>query len=141
MSIEKILDRLNRVTKTGHGRWRACCPAHDDKNPSLLLKQNSDGKIGLQCFAGCDGADVLAAIGLTFKHLYPPHLQRNASPHDRTHFNAMDILRCVGHEALVAAVAASNLRNGETLSEKDFERLLLAARRLRNAAEVARHGV
>jgi putative DNA primase/helicase len=37
------------------------CPAHDDRNPSLSLR---DGKRRLLvcCFAGCEARDVLAAL-------------------------------------------------------------------------------
>ncbi len=42
--------------------WLVCCPAHNDRNPSLLLGDGEDGKLLCHCYAGCDGRDVLAAI-------------------------------------------------------------------------------
>ncbi len=50
------------------GRWHgsyglAFCPAHPNtKTPALSLKDGSDGKLLVHCFANCDGADVLAAL-------------------------------------------------------------------------------
>jgi 5S rRNA maturation endonuclease (ribonuclease M5) len=40
----------------------ACCPAHDDRNPSLSLKDADDGRVLVHCHAGCDQARVLAAL-------------------------------------------------------------------------------
>ena len=45
------------------GRWHgqygsARCPAHDDINPSLAIKDAPDGGITVHCFAGCDWRDV-----------------------------------------------------------------------------------
>lgn len=49
------------------GRWSggqgtACCPAHNDKNPSLSLADGSDGRLLLYCHAGCAYDDVRAAL-------------------------------------------------------------------------------
>ena len=47
-----------------HGSYGiAYCPAHPNtKTPALSLKDGNDGKLLVHCFAGCDGADVLAAL-------------------------------------------------------------------------------
>jgi len=50
-NLEKVLARLDGVKKCGDG-YMACCPGHDDKNPSLSLKEKN-GKALLHCFAGC----------------------------------------------------------------------------------------
>ena len=47
--------------KAGSG-WIACCPAHDDRNPSLSLSTGKDGKVLLRCHAGCDQAQVIDAL-------------------------------------------------------------------------------
>jgi len=73
------LARLNRFRQVGQNRYVACCPAHDDKNPSLSITQISD-KVLVHCFAGCKQRDVLQALtelGLwnrKFQDLHPePH--------------------------------------------------------------------
>ena len=71
MRIEQILEHLDKVKSSGANKWAACCPAHDDKSPSLALTETSDGRILLHCFAGCGGAEILHAIGLTLADLYP----------------------------------------------------------------------
>ncbi len=43
--------------------WKACCPAHDDRNPSLSIREDKrDGTVLVHCHAGCDQLDVLAAL-------------------------------------------------------------------------------
>jgi putative DNA primase/helicase len=45
------------------GRNGVCkCPAHDDRSPSLTIKDNSNGGITVHCFAGCDWRDVKAEL-------------------------------------------------------------------------------
>ena len=50
------------------GRWHggyglAFCPAHrNTKTPALSLKDGDDGRLLVYCHAGCEGADVLAAL-------------------------------------------------------------------------------
>lgn len=69
ITIEDVLSRLEKVKKNGDGH-KALCPAHDDSNPSLSIKQDGD-KILLNCFAGCKTEDVVKAMGLTMQDLMP----------------------------------------------------------------------
>lgn len=41
--------------------FMACCPAHDDRNPSLSLSDDN-GKILAYCHAGCEQSAVIAAL-------------------------------------------------------------------------------
>ena len=59
-----------------HGRkqpsgWVARCPAHDDHNPSLSLKDADDGRVLVKCHAGCPQDAVIGA--LKAKGLWPEH--------------------------------------------------------------------
>lgn len=55
----------------GTGRWLARCPAHDDRNPSLSVWLDDEGRVGVKCHAGCDTNAVLAALGLTRQEVWP----------------------------------------------------------------------
>src|SRR5712692_2830061 len=57
--------------------WMAKCPAHDDNNPSLSIRE-VDGKVLLYCHAGCGQRDVIEA--LKAKGVWPerPANQRRA---------------------------------------------------------------
>jgi putative DNA primase/helicase len=43
------------------GSLMARCPAHDDRNPSLSIRE-TDGKVLVHCHAGCQQRDVIAAL-------------------------------------------------------------------------------
>ena len=55
-AIAKALD--GREVGTG---WMACCPAHDDREPSLSIHESED-KVLVRCHAGCDQQDVIVAL-------------------------------------------------------------------------------
>ena len=76
------MDRLKGVRQDGAG-WKALCPAHDDRRPSLKLDVAPDGKVLVHCFAGCRTEDVVRALGLEMADLMPdrPHPgKRNGRP-------------------------------------------------------------
>jgi len=67
MNAQDVLDRLEKVTGS-KGKWMACCPAHQDKSPSLAVTE-ADDRVLVHCFSGCDTQDVTAAIGLNVADL------------------------------------------------------------------------
>lgn len=66
--VELVLSRLPDSTKCGNG-WKARCPAHDDRNPSLSVWEYDDGSAGVNCYAGCEREAVLSRMGLISKDL------------------------------------------------------------------------
>ncbi len=70
MQIEQFLARLAKVRKVARG-WQACCPAHDDHNPSLRVSVGEDGRILLYCFAGCSTEAIIQSLGLASSDLFP----------------------------------------------------------------------
>lgn len=64
-NIQDVLSRLHGVKQRSPNEWMALCPAHDDRNPSLSVKDD-DGKPLLYCFA-CKApySDILAALGFS----------------------------------------------------------------------------
>lgn len=57
-SIALGLDKGRRI-RTGH--YTACCPAHDDKSPSLSITQKSDAVL-VYCWSGCSQEAVIDAL-------------------------------------------------------------------------------
>jgi hypothetical protein len=55
------LSALDKFKSVGKDRYVACCPAHDDKSPSLSLT-DVGGKVLFYCFAGCSQAEVIDAL-------------------------------------------------------------------------------
>jgi len=62
---------LDNVKEAGEGKWTTRCPAHHDRENSLSVGTGDDGRILLKCFAGCDTAQIIAALGLTMADLFP----------------------------------------------------------------------
>lgn len=138
MSAATLLDRLQGVRQSGQGRWLARCPAHEDRSPSLSIREADDRTL-IHCFAGCSPHDVVAAVGLTLGDLFEQPLAHNkGAVRDRRHVHASgEALKILAHESLVALVAAENIAAGATLTAADLDRLELAATRIRAAREAA----
>jgi hypothetical protein len=68
MTLEALLSKLCAVRPEGNG-WKALCPAHADKNPSLSIRQ-ADGKTLIHCHAGCSTEAVLTALGMEVRDLF-----------------------------------------------------------------------
>ncbi|MFM1889341.1 MAG: hypothetical protein RLZZ565_98 [Planctomycetota bacterium] len=68
--IDAVLPRLRKVKPNGDRSWLACCPAHDDRNPSLSVSVGDDGRVLFNCFAGCSSDDVRSALGLEWRDLH-----------------------------------------------------------------------
>ena len=60
-NLDLILNGLNKVRKSGSG-WVACCPAHDDKNPSLSISEGRQGVVLVKCWSGCSQTEVISAL-------------------------------------------------------------------------------
>ena len=61
-----LAETARRICESRGGKWSgtkgmACCPAHDDRTPSLGVSLGRQA-ILFHCFAGCDQQSVLAAL-------------------------------------------------------------------------------
>jgi len=136
VKAERLLSRLEKVKATGSGTWIACCPAHDDKHPSLTVRELEDGRILVHCFAGCGVEQILIAVGLEFEALFPDKSQEHASSLRRP-FPAADILEALAFELKVIELVAADMARGENPSEVDRSRMAVAAERIREARRFA----
>lgn len=131
MAVDTLISRLSGVRRTGRGKWLARCPAHDDRSPSLTVRELDDGLILIHCFSGCQALDVVEALGLGMTDLFPERLGEHkpvSSP-----FSASDVLRALTLESRVIAIAAADIIDGKPLNPTDTARVLLAADRLSDA--------
>lgn len=64
----EVLSRLDAVRPTGDG-WRARCPAHEDRTPSLSIHEGTRGVL-LRCFAECALTDICKALHLSPADLF-----------------------------------------------------------------------
>ncbi|MGC8592348.1 hypothetical protein [Acidithiobacillus sp.] len=136
--IDRVLSRLDRVKSTGPGKWQALCPAHDDKRPSLSVKEADDGKVLLKCWTGCGAAEIVNALGLSLSDLFPGdrYTVTNTGPMRRP-FDYRDALAGIAHETLVARLIVESIRDGRPIDTETAERLALAEERISDALRAA----
>lgn len=131
--ITDLLTKLQKARPTGRGTWIACCPAHEDKNPSMTIRECDDGRVLLHCFAGCAVAEILGAVGLEFDALFPPKPIEHAKPLRRP-FPAADVLEALAHESKVVLIAVADAQAGRPINR---ERLSIAASRIEQGRALA----
>src|SRR5260370_6425037 len=66
--VNTFLSKLERVKPTRNG-WKARCPVHNDKRPSLDLSLGEKGLL-LNCKAGCSTKAIVATLGLKMADLF-----------------------------------------------------------------------
>lgn len=143
MSAAILLDRLDRVTEHGSGRWRAVCPVHESRHrsQSLSVRETEDGAILVYCFAGCGAGDVVAAVGLSLSQLFPASqgtLRTRKSGRPNHYHAAGQALQTLHREVLIVLMALECVLRGDQLDEVDFERAAAACFRIRRVAEACR---
>ncbi|ATG91416.1 DNA primase [Methylomonas koyamae] len=121
--LNRILDRLSHVKATGAGKWLARCPAHDDRSPSLAIRE-ADERILIHCFSGCGVSQVLQAVGLQMADLFPNRFANPYAPKPRIpKFSAYELFPLLVQEAVILALAWSDTLAGKVLSETDQQRV------------------
>ena len=131
MNIHNILNRLEKVKQTGLNQYVACCPAHEDKSPSLSIREVADNKILIHCFAECPTSEILEALGLSLEALFPEKLA--PSKRIKAGVSASTALEIIYHEGLIIQTTCRIIINKNPLFESDYDRLTIAFMRI-NAA-------
>ena len=135
MRAAELVERLERVRRTGEGRWIASCPAHGDRSPSLSVREADDGRILVHCFSGCAVEQIMTALGLELVDLFPE--RRTRAARSRPSFDAGDVLRALVDELDVILIVLGDLKRRRTVASMDFERFDLAIERVRAARDLA----
>ena len=83
-NISRLLMQAKNVQQSDGENWTCYCPVHegdgDGHANSLSVSAGNDGKILVNCHAGCDSKDVVYAFGLTWGDCFPP---KNDTPGSR----------------------------------------------------------
>lgn len=108
--FDLLASRLHKLKEikaySGERRAIALCPAHDDHNPSLALRELQDGRLLIHCRFGCGGVEVVRSIGLELKDLYPrayspPEKSGRRASKMRNFINIREVVKAI-HLLLVA---------------------------------------
>lgn len=133
--IDNILQRLDKVKKTGKG-YQARCPAHDDKSPSLSLREGDDGRVLLHCHAGCATADVVAAMGMTLADLFAPSGTPRRPP-PAAGISRRELQVGADDERDILFFIKCDAKYGRPISQTDMRRGQLALQRIKLAGRFA----
>lgn len=109
-----LVSRLEHCRQVRDGEWIARCPAHDDKTPSLSIKELPDSRVLIHCHAGCGAMDILNSIGLSWSDLYPEN--------DRLQYSSLNKKREATVDELVISIAESDKSKGKKLNGNDLQR-------------------
>ena len=129
MNAAALLDHLEGVRQTGNGRWIARCPAHEDRSPSLSIRELDDGRILLHDFAGCDVQSVLSAVGMSLSDLFPEKLGHQTKS-TRSRVPLRDLVAMLDHESFIVHMVACDIEKGKTINDETLARLRMAIQRI-----------
>lgn len=118
--IDNLLHRLEKLKQVSQDKWIALCPAHGDRNPSLSMRELDDGKVLLKCWAGCSAEEIVSALGLQLRDLFPDNRPPSYRPSKRA----------ILHEQLIYRIGSELTEKGHQLSPADQARFELSRSRL-----------
>jgi len=123
MSVEAILTMLEGVKTNGANKWVALCPVHGDKSASMGIKELSDGKVLINCFAcGANAMDVCEAAGVSVSELFPPDSSRPSGP-------SREQRATIETDKVIMMIYEADKRGGRDQSLADYRRYKLATNR------------
>jgi hypothetical protein len=135
--ISGLLSRLEGVKQTGPGKWKALCPAHNDTRPSLYVTEKPDGTVLVCCISQrCAAADVMAAVDLSLRDLYPERPADHRRKGERPRIPATEILSAIVTELHVVLAIASDMFIGFDIDEAGYARLHATVERIQAAARI-----
>lgn len=136
MSADILLQHLSNVKRTGRDHGVASCPTanhhNGDRHPSLNWCIRDDGALLIHCKAGCSAFEITSAVGLSMSDLFPPRTSSQSKP-DRRPFPATDLLRCIASESRLVYLCGQAIHKGDSLTDADLARLLVAVSRINGA--------
>ena len=119
--MEQILERLDKVRRVGDG-YVACCPVHDDRNPSMRIKDVGD-KILAYCFScQAKGPDIIKALGLPMELIF----KDNPQDFDR---KAYKLNKTEVEDKIFISIFEKAKAEGERVKATDVQRYRLAKSR------------
>jgi len=142
VSVSTLLSRLDKVRARGNGSWMACCPAHEDTDPSMVVTQADNGNVLINCFAGCTPAEIMASVELDMGALFSDDFvkrhnklihyeqQRRRINHKQT----TPPLEQGTKDKLILDEGNRKRANGEKLTERDMDLELQAYMRAKGKA-------
>lgn len=127
MTVQTILNRLDKVRNTGTDKWRTPCPVHNGKGYNMSIKECADGTVLAHCFVcGADGPALCESLGLPVSEIFPP---------DNDYVRPA-VTKKMQQEALEDEFVISIASQQRKLTLEDKRRLRLAKARLEGIEQI-----
>lgn len=137
MSLDTLKSRLRKVKRTGENKFMACCPAHADKTASLTIAELSDGRILINCFAGCNTYSILKSVGLDWQDVMPENNLGHNLKKERILYPS-EALELIKFETQVVTVIALDIKKKGYITQEMQGRLFKAVNLINKAQEAAK---
>ena len=137
MSIENLLNNLQNVKRTGNNKWMCKCPSHNDRTASLVITDNGDGRILINCFAGCDTYSILRSVGFDWADVMPENAISNNEKPIKQIIYATDALKIIRFETQVILAIAYDIKKKGIVDTEMINRLEKAMQIINKASEAA----
>ena len=98
------------------------CPAHNDKSPSMHIKLEDDGKILINCKAGCGTYEILRSVGLDWVDVMPESPTHHRQKPRKQVLYASEALQLIRFEAMIIVASGMAMVKG-TLTTNDLDRV------------------
>jgi hypothetical protein len=144
----RLLDTNQRVTgfapRGSDNHHRLTCAACGTGSYKVATSRADNGSVLLHAFCGHSAVEVMAALGLTIRELFPERIK--AASHEARKASAEAFRRnawCAAlgvlvRETTLILIAANDMYSGKVLAAHDIQRVGLAAKRISQAGEVLR---
>ena len=120
--LKDILPKLKKV-KVVNGKTWACCPVHEDNNPSMTLTER-DGKVLIHCFScQASGLEVVNALGVSPNVLFEKEGERRAIP--------QKVIEKAKEDLYFIAIYENEKEKGGRITWNDQKRYKLAKERVK----------
>ena len=153
ITIDSLLSRLDKVRSNGHDKWMACCPAHDDSDPSLSITTGDDGRILMHCFAGCAIDEITSSLSISPRDLFQDGgnytsatfdpssysskpVSSTNQPSATPHLSRRKLVDALEHELIVQLIAIGHYKKRKIPDSRDLGRDRDSAIRINKALEV-----
>ena len=123
MRADEFVTKLKGVKPKGRGKWMACCPAHDDSDPSLAISEARNGNILLKCFSGCSALDITNALGLRLEDLFADAYEEPPMAFAQREMAAKKQLeQKISHAMTYLQILTASIRNGKAVKDYEIEK-------------------
>ena len=123
-----FLNKLQKLKQTKNNEWVACCPVHDDKNPSMHIKISDEGDLLLHCF-GCHAPylEILGSLGFDAFDFIPEqkrYKKHNNGTYIKTQISGESMLQILDKKLNIIMFVLQDMVDGVVLGADEMTHII-----------------